>query len=154
MEIQRREQRRLRGIRGASQRGRDKPDRKDEQGVPGCWGAQAQEDETAGRPGRSSPQGECRRGDSRVRGMAGRVGDRRGVDRQQRRRLQGGHTAFKQRPGLRPGSTEEDANIGKMAQGTGAQSGAGKGALEARKPSGNLLEQSRPELRKGGGKEY
>lgn len=27
-----------------------------------------------GGPERSSPQGECRRGDSRVRGMAGRVG--------------------------------------------------------------------------------
>lgn len=78
MEIQRREQRRLWGIRGASQRGRDKPDQKDEQGVPGCWEAQAQEDETAGRPGRSSPQGECRRGDSGVRGMAGRVGGQAG----------------------------------------------------------------------------
>lgn len=37
-----------------------------------------------------------------------------------------------------------------MAQGAGAQSGARKVALEAGRPTGKLVEQSRPEVRKWG----
>lgn len=82
---------------------------------------------------------------------AGKVG--RGGDTEKGRRLKGGLIPlffFLTGEGLQPGSTEEDANVGKMAQGAGAQSGARKVAREAGRPSGKLVEQSRPEVRKWG----
>lgn len=60
-----------------------------------------------------------------------------------------GTSWFLKRVGLQPGSTKEDANVRRTARGqcTEPQSQARRVALEAGKPTGNLVEQSRPELK-------
>lgn len=88
----------------------------------GCWGTRAQRGEIAGGSGRS-PQGEPEKGTAGIRGMAGKAGDRQRA----REKLQKwAHPGLKQGVGLQPGSSEEDANVGKKARGVVHRVGQGE----------------------------
>lgn len=93
MEIQRREQRRL-GESEVLHRGGETSQTSRVSRVYQAAGEHKHRRmEQLGGPGRSSPQGECGRGDSRVRGMAGRVGGQ-AAGRQRAKKTTGGTHRF------------------------------------------------------------
>lgn len=110
----------------------------------GCWGTLG-----AGAHKHSGVKQQVAQGghprESQRRGQQGSEAwlERQGTDRAREKLQKWAHPAFKQGVGLQPGSSEEDANVGKKAPGAGAQSGARRVALGARKPTGNLVEQPR-----------
>lgn len=106
---------------------------------------------TAGRNSRAArggahPRVSAEKGTAGFGGMAGRAVGQKAREKPKK----WAHPGFTEGAGLQPGSSKEDANVGKTAQGAGAQSGARRVALEARKPSRNLVEQSRSELKEYG----